>query len=177
MAWTGITPPARSCRTDYHDHAERIMRPGAASSPAPSWAGARGAARLTSVAVRAGGHRRVVDGERAFPAQVTGEGEPPAQDRTDAVAVAGEEADVDEQPDPPAEEAAEVQPEGGDDGAPARDIGGRAQVAVAERLVVGLPPGEVADLAGGVQPRLHRDLGDPGQLVQAHQVPGHQDLR
>src|SRR5262249_51847644 len=38
--------------------------------------------------------RHVVDGEGAFPAQVAGEGEPPAQHRADPAAVAGEEADV-----------------------------------------------------------------------------------
>src|SRR5262249_57446561 len=99
-------------------------------------------------AVRAGGHRRVVDGERAFAAQVAGEGEPPAQDRAEAVAVAGEEADVDEQPDPPADEAAEVQPEGGHDRPPARDVSGPTQVRVAEPLCVGLAPGLAAGTGG-----------------------------
>src|SRR5262245_40385746 len=106
----------------------------------PSQVGARGVARRASVAVRAGRHRSVVDGERPFAAQVASEGEPPAQNGPEAVAVAGEEPDVDEQPDPPAEEAAEVQPEGRDDGAAARDVGGRAEIAVAEGLVVGLAP-------------------------------------
>jgi hypothetical protein len=71
------------------------------------------------VAVRARRHGHVVDGEGAFPAQVAGEREPPAKHRPDAVAVAGEEADVDEQPHPPAEKAAEVQLKGGDDRFPA----------------------------------------------------------
>ena len=85
-----------------------------------------------------GADRHVVDGEGAFPAQVAGEGGPPAEERPEAVAVAGEEADVDEQPADPAEEAAEVQPPGRDDGVAAGDVGGRAQVVVAERLVTGL---------------------------------------
>jgi hypothetical protein len=42
-------------------------------------------------------HRHVVDGEHPFAAEVAAEGEPPAQHRSDPVAVAGEEADVDEQ--------------------------------------------------------------------------------
>src|ERR1700751_327395 len=66
----------------------------------------------------------VVDGEGPFPADVAGECEPPAQQRADAVAVAGEEGDVDEQPDPPAQEAAEVQLERGNDGLAAGDIRG-----------------------------------------------------
>src|SRR5215470_18531882 len=77
-----------------------------------------------------GGDRHVVDGEAAVTAQVAGECVPPAEQRPDAVAPAGEEADVDEQPDDPADKAAEVQLPGGDDGAPAGDIGGRAQVVV-----------------------------------------------
>src|SRR5215469_3297679 len=93
--------------------------------------------------------RHVVDGEGPFAAQVAGEGEPPAQHRADAVAVAGEEADVDEQPHPPAQEPAEMQLEGGDDGAPAGDVGGRAQVVVAERLVDAMPAGHLNDPAPG----------------------------
>jgi len=74
---------------------------------------------------RVGAHQRhVVDGEGPFPADVTGEREPPAQHRADPVAVAGEEPDVDEQPDPPAQEPAEVQLERGDDGFAAADVGG-----------------------------------------------------
>src|SRR5262249_42369398 len=61
--------------------------------------------------------------------------------------------------------------------AAAGDIGGRTQVVVLERLVVGLALGLVADPAPRVQSRLHGDLGDAGQLVQAHHVPGHQDVR
>src|SRR5215472_19050024 len=112
--------------------------------------------------------RHVVDGEGPFPAQVAGEGEPPAEQRPDAVAPAGEEADVDEQPGDPAGEAAEVQLPGGDDGAPAGDVGGRAQVVIAERLVKGLVYGLQGDLAARVMPRLHGDLGDSRQPVQAH---------
>jgi hypothetical protein len=80
-----------------------------------------------TVGVRAAGDevaRYVVEGEGPFPAYVAGKGEPPAEHRSDAVAVAGEEADVDEQPHPPARKAAEVQLERRDHGAAARDIGG-----------------------------------------------------
>src|SRR5215475_1288211 len=130
--------------------------------------------RLAFVCVCAGWQWRVVDGERPFAAVVADEGGPPAQDGAEAVAEAGEEADVDEQPHHPAHKAAEMQPEGGDDRAPARDVGGRAQVVVAERLAVGVALGLLSNPAGGVEPGVHGDLGDPGQLVQAHQVPGHQ---
>src|SRR5205823_3733520 len=153
------------------DHAELLIRAGCHSGRQASLSAARWGIWLGRVAVRAGRRWQVVDGEGAFAAQVAGEGEPPAQNGPEAVAVAGEEPDVDEQPYPPADEAAEVQPESGNNGAPSRDVGGRAQIAVAEGLVVGLAPGQVADPAGGVEPGLHRDLGDPGQLVQAHQVP------
>src|SRR5262245_27960839 len=94
--------------------------------------------RFGSISERAARQRHVVDREGALAAQVTGEGEPPAEDSPDAVAVAGEEADVDEQPAQPAEEAAEVHPEGGDDRTPAGDVGGRAEIPVAERLAVHL---------------------------------------
>src|SRR5215813_2895584 len=70
--------------------------------PSSSREGGRG-----RLAVRA--HQwHVVDGEGAFPAQVTGEGEPPAEQRSDAVAEAGEDADVDELLHNPAREAVEV---------------------------------------------------------------------
>src|SRR5215469_4433792 len=98
-----------------------------------------------AAAVGAAEPRQVVDGEGPFPAQVAGEGEPPAEYRSDAVAVSGEEADVDEQPHPPVLEAAEVQPDGVYHGTPPGDVGGRAQVAVAERLVEALSPGLVGD--------------------------------
>jgi len=54
-----------------------------------------GVVGLRYVGVRAGRRWQVVDGEGAFAAQVAGEGEPPAEDGADAVAVAGEEADGD----------------------------------------------------------------------------------
>jgi uncharacterized hydrophobic protein (TIGR00271 family) len=47
-------------------------------------------------------------GVRPFPAYVTNKGGPPAHHRAEAVAEAGQEADVDEQPDDPGEEAGEV---------------------------------------------------------------------
>jgi uncharacterized hydrophobic protein (TIGR00271 family) len=47
-------------------------------------------------------------GVRPFPAYVTNKGGPPAHYRAEAVAEAGQEADVDEQPDDPGEEAGEV---------------------------------------------------------------------
>jgi uncharacterized hydrophobic protein (TIGR00271 family) len=68
--------------------------------------------------------RHVVDGEGPLPAGVTGEREPPAQDRPHAVPVAGEEADVDEQPHPPAREPAEIHLERRHDGFPAGDVSG-----------------------------------------------------
>src|SRR5690348_4784534 len=119
------------------------------SSLCVNWPGSSGCC-LGSGLVAVGGDRHVVDGEAALPAQVAGEGEPPAEQRPDAVAPAGEEADVDEQPGDPADKPAEVQPLGGDDGSSTGDVGGRAQVAVAERLVMGLADGLQGDLAARV---------------------------
>src|SRR5579864_4268741 len=113
----------------------------------------RGAGLLCGVRAH---QRHVVDGEGPFPADVAGEREPPAEHRADPVAIAGKEADVDEQPDPPAHEAAEVHPARGDHSFPAGDVGGRAQVMVAEWLVEALPPGQMADPAPGVQSGLDR---------------------
>ena len=48
-------------------------------------------------------------GEGPLAADVAGEGEPPGEQGADAVAVAGQERDVDEQPDHPAHEAADLQ--------------------------------------------------------------------
>ena len=83
---------------------------------------------------------------------------------------------MDEQPHHPAGEAAEVHPAHGYDRAAAGDVRGRAQVVIPERL--GGAAGQlVPDPVPGVQARLHGHLGHAGQLVQAHHVPGDQDLR
>src|ERR1700683_4287903 len=109
----------------------------------------------------------VVTGECPLQADVAGEGVPPAQYRTGPVAVAVQERDVEEQPGQPARESAEMQAPGGDRRPAAGNVGGRAEVPVAER------PGGVPvtrfrlargvftalDLAAGlarrVQPGLH----------------------
>src|SRR5690349_11414317 len=67
--------------------------------------------------VRIAHYADLADGVRALAAQVPGEGEPPAEDRADPVAVASEEADVHEEPDPPADKATEVQLADGNHGA------------------------------------------------------------
>ena len=85
---------------------------------------------------------------------------------------------MDEQPAQPADEAAGVDRTSRDDGPASGDVGGRSQVVVAERLLVaGALLDVVLDPEAGVQPALHRDLGDPGQVSQAHQVTDHGDLR
>lgn len=95
-----------------------------------------------------------------------------------------------EQPGHPPWEAAQSQPPRRDDRAAPRDVRGRAQVAVLERLrhAPGVGPlalaagplglaGQLApDPAARVEPGLHRDLGDPRQLAQAHHVADHGDL-
>src|SRR5215471_21400107 len=176
-------PPGSSARnsttTRSRQSAEKcslVSLPLAFTSACASHGGIGWMVRCAFVGVCAGRQWHVVDGEGAFAADVADEGGPPAQEGAEAVAEAGEEADMYEQPHHPAGEAAEVHPEGGDDRVPARDVGGRAQVVVAERLVVGVALGLLSNPAGGVEPGLHGGLGDPGQLVQAHHVPGHQDV-
>src|SRR6516165_1579375 len=109
-------------------------------------------------------------GEGALPAHVAGECEPPAEHRAEPVAVTGEEPDVDEQPDDPPGSPAEPDPPHRDHGAAAGDVGGRSQVVVAEWFGRGAPGNLATDTAPGVQAGLHRYLGDPGELVQAHHV-------
>src|SRR5262249_8665465 len=118
----------------------------------------------------------LLGGEGALPAHVAGEGEPPAHQGAGPVAVAGEETDVDEQPDDPPGEPGELQASDRDHGAAAREVGGRSQVVVAERLGRAAPRDLTADPAPGVEARLHSHLGDAGQLVQAHHVPSYQDI-
>src|SRR6204780_432868 len=115
----------------------------------------------------------VVTGECPLQADVAGEGVPPAQYRAGPVAVAGQKRDVDEQPGQPAQESAEMQGPGGDRRAAAGDVGGRAEVPVAERpggvptVGFGLARRTFAafnlalDPARRVQPGLHSDLGHP----------------
>ena len=58
----------------------------------------------------------------------------------------------------------------------AGDVGGRPRVTVVERLGGGIPGDCMPEAVPGVQTRLHGDLGDAGELVQAHHVRGHVDL-
>src|ERR1700680_2788975 len=69
----------------------------------------------------------LLGGEGPLAADVAGEGQPPGEQGAEAVAVAGQERDVDEQPDPPAQEATDVQGSGRDDGTATRDVGRRAE--------------------------------------------------
>ena len=68
-----------------------------------------------------------------------------------------------------------MQRSGRDDRPAAGDVGGRPEVEVPERP--GAPArGLLPDPAPGVEARLHRDLGQAGQLVEAHQVADDGDL-
>jgi hypothetical protein len=66
---------------------------------------------------------------------------------------------VDEQPDDPPGETGELQPPHGHHGAAAGEVGGRAQVVVAERLGRGAPGEFVPDAAPGVG--IKRSLTEP----------------
>src|SRR6476620_5768529 len=79
-------------------------------------------------------HSHLLGGVRPFPAHVADKGGPPAHQRAAAVAEAGQEADVDEQPDDPGEEAGEVHASHGNDRAAAGKVSSRSEVMVAERL-------------------------------------------
>src|ERR1022692_4165478 len=81
---------------------------------------ARGRGACVNVAQRPD----LLGGEGPLAADVAAEGQPPREQGPETVAVAGQERDVDEQPDPPAQEAADAQRAGGDDGAAAGDVGG-----------------------------------------------------
>src|SRR5258708_31084035 len=69
-------------------------------------------------------------GERTFAPDVAGEREAPGEDRSDPVAVASRERDVDEQPDHPAREAGQLYRSGRDDRAAAGDVGRRPAILV-----------------------------------------------
>src|SRR5262249_50446655 len=66
---------------------------------------------------------------------------------------------------------------GRDDGPAAGDVCGRADVAVLERGSRRLADYLAADPLPAVVARLHGDLGDTGQVAQAHDVADHGDLR
>src|SRR5215469_3806144 len=112
-------------------------------------------------------------GVGAFAPDVAGEGNPPGEDRSDPVAVAGQERDVDEQPDHPAREARQLHRPGRDDGVTAVDVGRRPEVVVLERLLRLVAVLQALDTVTGVQPALHGYFGDAGQLSQAHHVADH----
>src|SRR5262249_61451372 len=110
-------------------------------------------------------------GEGALPAHVAGEGEPPAHQGAGPVAVAGEETDVDEQPDDPPGEPGELQASDRDHGAAAREVGGRSQVVVAERLGRAAPRDLTADPAPRVEARLHSHPRHATPLLHAPHIP------
>src|SRR5580704_522922 len=108
-------------------------------------------------------------GEGPFVAPPADEADDPTGQRAEPVLEAGEEGDVDDEPQQPAEEAADLDGADFGDGGEARDHGQRPQVAVAEglgRLALHAPD----DRAGRVHARLYGDLGHPGQVVECHQV-------
>ena len=80
-----------------------------------------------------------------------------------------------EQPHQPAEEPREPEPLEAHDGVEPRDRGHAAEVAVGERGRF-LAAEPTLDGVRGVDPRLHRDLGDPGQVVERHHVPDREHL-
>src|ERR1700689_1366949 len=53
--------------------------------------------------------RYLLGGEGPLATDISGKGQPPGEQSPEAVAVAGEEGDVDKQPDPPAQEATDLQ--------------------------------------------------------------------
>ena len=111
---------------------------------------------------------------------VAAEGQPPGQDRADPVAVAGQERDVDEQPGQPAQPSRRSRSGPADTHRPAAgDVGGRAQVAVPERLGRAAAPGHLPAGSGGRRRRRTASppRPRPGSLSQAHQVADHEDLR
>src|SRR5450755_696388 len=149
----------------------------AAPAAATSGPGRASGGRPRGLCVDVGQHTDLGGGECAFPARVASERDPPSQDRADPVAITGEEGDVDEQPGHPAGEAAEPKWPGRQDGPPAGDVGGRADISVPERPGRG-PAGDLAlDPVTRIPAGLHRHLGHARQLAQAHQVADHGDLR
>ena len=115
------------------------------------------------------------DGDRALGAASADEGVGPVQQRLEAVLEPGEEGDVHDQPHQPAgepdsrrplklttarnRETAAMLPR-------SRYLNGTGLLAVQPAL----------DRVGGVDPRLHGDLGHAGQLVQRHHVPDGEHL-
>ena len=81
------------------------------------------------------------------------------------------------EPGHPGDEAAQVQRSDARDGPEAGDGGHRALVAVPERGAGLTPLDPGGDLAGRVLGPLDRDGGYPGQAIQRHHVPDHEDLR
>src|SRR5215813_14160998 len=106
------------------------MGPGVCRSGAIGAPGSSGGPLPRGGSVHIAHYAHLADGVRTLAAQVPGEGEPPAEYGADPVPEAGEEADVHEQPDPPADKAAEVQLANGNHGAAAGDVGGGPEIAI-----------------------------------------------
>ena len=118
----------------------------------------------------------LLDGDHPLGAAAAQECNRPVEERREAVPEPGQEGEVHYQPQEPRDEAGGLDPADQGDGAEAGDRRHRPAIVVPER-----PAGRVSrkptdDGLGGVTPRLNRDLGYPGQPVEAHQVADDEDF-
>ena len=115
-------------------------------------------------------------GDRALPAPPSQEGNGPVRDDREALLEPGQEGQVHHQPQQPGGKPGDTKrPDGGNRAEPG-DCGHRAQVAVAERAIPMVAVKAADDRASGMDAGLHRHLGHPGQVVQAHQIAHDEDL-
>jgi hypothetical protein len=99
----------------------------------------------------------------------------PVRHSCEAILETGQEREMDDEPQQPADESSYTYPADENDCAEARDRSHRAEVAVAEGsiLLVTQPP---EDGVRRILTGLHRDLGDTWELVETHEVADHEHL-
>ena len=113
--------------------------------------------------------------DRALGAATDQEGVHPVERRREAVLEAGQERDVHDEPHQPPEEARKPDPLEAHHGVEARDGRHAAEVPVVERRRF-LAPEPSLDRVGGMDPRLHGDLGDARKVLQRHHVSDRENL-
>src|SRR5262245_13159190 len=118
----------------------------------------------------------LLDRDGSLPAAAAQKGERPVQDRRQPILEAGQECEMDDEPEDPRRCARQPEPAEIRDRAKTCDRRQRSEITIDEwsRLRPSSQP--LDDRPSGVPPRLHRDFGHAWIVVQLHQVSDDEDL-
>src|SRR5262245_9391811 len=118
----------------------------------------------------------LLDRDGSLPAAAAQKRERPVHERRQPILEAGQEGEMDDEPEDPRRCARQPEPAEIRDGAKPCDRRQRSEIAIDEwsRLRTSTQP--PYDCPSGMPPRLHRDFGHSGIVVQLHEVSDDEDL-